>query len=42
MYILNQILKVLEDLFTNRLNLQLTAQMVIRGMCKYGNDYMML
>lgn len=33
---------ILEDLFVNRLNLQLTAQMVIRAMCKYGNQFMML
>jgi gp20 (fragment) len=38
----DRIKSILEDLFTNRLNLQLTAQMVIRGMCKYGNDFMML
>lgn len=38
----DRVKSILEDLFTNRLNLQLTAQMVIRGMCKYGNDYMML
>jgi len=33
---------ILEDLFVNRLNLQVTAPMVIRGMCKYGNNFMML
>ena len=33
---------ILEDLFVNRLNLQVTAPMVIRGMCKYGNQFMML
>ena len=33
---------ILEDLVVNRLNLQLTAQMVIRAMCKYGNQFMML
>lgn len=33
---------ILEDLFVNRLNVQLTAQMVIRGMCKYGNEFMLL
>lgn len=33
---------ILEDLFVNRLNLQLTAQMVIRAMCKYGNQFMLL
>ena len=34
--------KILEDLFVNRLNLQLTGQMVIRAMCKYGNQFMLL
>ena len=33
---------ILEDLFVNRLNLQLTAQMVIRALCKYGNQFMLL
>ena len=33
---------ILEDLFVNRLNIQLTAQMVIRAMCKYGNQFMLL
>ena len=33
---------ILEDLFVNRLNLQVTAPMVIRSMCKYGNQFMML
>lgn len=33
---------ILEDLFTNRLNLNLTAPMVIRAMCKYGNQFMLL
>lgn len=33
---------ILEDLFVNRLNLQITAPMIIRGMCKYGNQFMML
>lgn len=33
---------ILEDLFVNRLNLQLTAQMVVRAMCKYGNQFMLL
>jgi hypothetical protein len=33
---------ILEDLFVNRLNLQVTAQMVIRAMCKYGNQFMLL
>lgn len=33
---------ILEDLFVNRLNLQLTAPMIIRAMCKYGNQFMLL
>lgn len=33
---------ILEDLFVNRLNLQLTAQMIIRAMAKYGNQFMLL
>lgn len=33
---------ILEDLFVNRLNIQLTGQMIIRAMCKYGNQYMLL
>ena len=32
----------MEDLFVNRLNIQLTGQMIIRAMCKYGNQYMLL
>lgn len=38
----DRIKNILEDLFCNRLNLQLTAQMVIRAMCKYGNQFMLL
>lgn len=34
--------RILEDLFVNRLNLNITAQMVIRAMCKYGNQFMLL
>lgn len=37
-----RIKSILEDLFVNRLNLQVTAQMVIRAMCKYGNQFMLL
>lgn len=37
-----RIKSILEDLFVNRLNVQLMAQMIIRAMCKYGNQYMML
>lgn len=33
---------ILEDLFVNRLNIQLTGQMIIRAMCKYGNQFMLL
>lgn len=33
---------ILEDLFINRLDIQIMAQMVIRGMCKYGNQFMLL
>lgn len=38
----DRIKSVLEDLFTNRLNIEIMAQMVIRGMCKYGNQFMLL
>lgn len=38
----DRIKSILEDLFVNRLNLPITATMVIRGMCKYGNQFMML
>jgi uncharacterized membrane protein YgcG len=38
----DRIKSILEDLFVNRLNLQVTAQMVIRAMCKYGNQFMLL
>ena len=37
-----RIKSILEDLFVNRLNIQLTGQMVIRAMCKYGNQFMLL
>lgn len=37
-----RIKSILEDLFVNRLDLQVTAQMIIRAMCKYGNQYMLL
>lgn len=33
---------ILEDLFVNRLNIQLTAPMIVRAMCKYGNQFMLL
>ena len=38
----DRIKSILEDLFVNRLNLQVTAQMIIRAMCKYGNQFMLL
>lgn len=37
-----RIKNVLEDLFTNRLDIQVTAPMIIRAMCKYGNQFMLL
>lgn len=37
-----RIKSILEDLFVNRLNIQLTGQMIIRAMCKYGNQFMLL
>ena len=37
-----RIKNVLEDLFTNRLDIQITAPMIIRAMCKYGNQFMLL
>ena len=37
-----RIKSILEDLFINRLDLQTMAVMVIRGMCKYGNQFMLL
>lgn len=33
---------VLEDLFINRLNIQTVGPMVLRAMCKYGNQFMLL
>lgn len=38
----SRIKSILEDLFVNRLNIQLTAPMIIRAMCKYGNQFMLL
>ena len=38
----DRIRSILEDLFVNRLNLQIMAPMVIRAMCKYGNQFMLL
>ena len=33
---------IIEDLLVNRLDIQVTAPMVIRAMCKYGNQFMLL
>ena len=38
----DRIKSILEDLFVNRLNVQLMGQMIIRAMCKYGNQFMLL
>ena len=38
----DRIKNVLEELFTNRLEIQITAPMIIRAMCKYGNQFMLL
>lgn len=38
----SRVKSLLEDLFANRLNLQIMAQMVIRDMCKDGNEFMIL
>ncbi len=38
----SRIKSIIEDLFVNRLNIHLTAPMVIRAMCKYGNQFMLL
>ena len=38
----DRIKSILEDLFVNRLNIQVTAPMVVRAMCKYGNQFMLL
>ena len=37
-----RIKSILEDLFVNRLNIQITAPMIMRAMCKYGNQFMLL
>lgn len=37
-----RIKSIIEDLFVNRLNIQITAPMIIRSMCKYGNQFMLL
>lgn len=38
----DRIKSILEDLFVNRLSLQVMGAMVIRGLCKYGNQFMYL
>lgn len=38
----DRVRSILDDLFTNRLNLQLTAPMVVRATAKYGNQFMLL
>ena len=37
-----RIRSILEDLFVNRLNINIMLPMIARGMCKYGNDFMLL
>jgi uncharacterized membrane protein YgcG len=38
----DRIKSILEDLFVNRLSINTTLPMISRGMCKYGNDFMLL
>lgn len=38
----DRVKNILEDLFINRLDIQVIAPMVIRAMCKYGNQFMLL
>lgn len=38
----SRIKSIVEDLLVNRLNIQITAPMIIRAMCKYGNEFMLL
>ena len=37
-----RIRSILEDLFVNRLNINIMLPMIARGMCKYGNEFMLL
>lgn len=37
-----RIRSILEDLFVNRLNVNLMLPMITRGMCKYGNEFLLL
>ena len=38
----DRIKSIIEDLLVNRLDIQVTAPMIIRAMCKYGNQFMLL
>lgn len=38
----DRIKSILEDLFVNRLNINIMLPMIARGMCKYGNEFMLL
>ena len=38
----DRIKSILEDLFVNRLNVNIMLPMITRGMCKYGNEFMLL
>ena len=37
-----RIKSILQDLFTNRLNINILLPMICRSMCKYGNTFMLL
>ena len=38
----DRIKSILEDLFVNRLNVNIMLPMITRSMCKYGNEFMLL
>lgn len=38
----DRVKSIIEDLLVNRLDIQTTAPMIVRGMCKYGNQFMLL
>lgn len=38
----DRIKSIIEDLLVNRLDIQITAPMIVRAMCKYGNQFMLL
>lgn len=38
----DRIVAILDDLFTNRLDTHVTSEMIVRSLCKYGNDFMLL